>query len=87
MRVGKSVIASAGLATSDGEAAERAFEAVVTADVKRLYFLAFSILDDAGEAEDAVQETLLKAFALSVAYFLLAVLTSVVAVVYAALEL
>jgi hypothetical protein len=31
--------------------------------------------------------TLLKAFALSVAYFLLAVLTSLVAVVYAALEL
>jgi RNA polymerase sigma factor (sigma-70 family) len=62
VRVGNSVIASAGLTSSDDEAAERAYEAVVTADVKRLYFLAFSILDDAGEAEDAVQETLLKAW-------------------------
>jgi RNA polymerase sigma factor (sigma-70 family) len=56
------VIASAGLRTSGDDASERAFEAVVTADVKRLYSLALSILDDAGEAEDAVQETLIKAW-------------------------
>jgi RNA polymerase sigma factor (sigma-70 family) len=56
------VIASAGRAASRDDAPERAFEAVVTADVRRLYSLAFSILDDAGEAEDAVQETLLKAW-------------------------
>jgi RNA polymerase sigma factor (sigma-70 family) len=56
------VIASAGMATSDDDATERAFETVVTADVRRLYSLALSILDDAGEAEDAVQETLLKAW-------------------------
>jgi RNA polymerase sigma factor (sigma-70 family) len=62
VRVGKSVIASAGLTASDDGAAERAFEALVTADVKRLYSLARSILDDPGEAEDAVQETLLKAW-------------------------
>jgi len=61
-RVGNSVIASAGLAASGDDASERAFEAVVTADVRRLYSLALSILDDAGEAEDAVQETLLKAW-------------------------
>jgi hypothetical protein len=61
-RVENSVIASAGLATSGDDAPERAFEAVVTADVRRLYSLAPSILDDAGEAEDAVQETLLKAW-------------------------
>jgi RNA polymerase sigma factor (sigma-70 family) len=62
VRVGNSVIASAGLVTADGGAPERAFEALVTADVRRLYSLALSILDDAGEAEDAVQETLLKAW-------------------------
>jgi RNA polymerase sigma factor (sigma-70 family) len=62
VRVGNSVITSAGLATSGDDAADRAFEAVVTADVRRLYSLALSILDDAGEAEDAVQETLLKAW-------------------------
>ncbi|MGA8361423.1 MAG: sigma-70 family RNA polymerase sigma factor [Candidatus Dormiibacterota bacterium] len=43
-------------------APDRAFEAVVVADVRRLYSLALSILDDRGEAEDAVQETLLKAW-------------------------
>jgi hypothetical protein len=37
--------------------------------------------------KDGWTATLLKAFALSVAYFLRAVLTSFVAVVYAALEL
>ncbi|HEX4864299.1 MAG TPA: sigma-70 family RNA polymerase sigma factor [Acidimicrobiales bacterium] len=48
--------------TSGEDAPERAFESVVTPDVRRLYSLALSILDDAGEAEDAVQETLLKAW-------------------------
>jgi predicted RNA polymerase sigma factor len=41
---------------------ERLFESVVGSDTRRLYLLALSILDDAGEAEDAVQETLLKAW-------------------------
>ena len=41
---------------------EPLFESVVSSDTRRLYFLALSILDDAGEAEDAVQETLLKAW-------------------------
>jgi RNA polymerase sigma factor (sigma-70 family) len=62
VRVGNSVIASAGLVTSGDGAPDRAFEAAVVADVGRLYSLALSILDDRGEAEDAVQETLLKAW-------------------------
>jgi RNA polymerase sigma-70 factor, ECF subfamily len=41
---------------------ELAFEALVAADARRLYTLALSILRDEGEAEDAVQETLLKAW-------------------------
>lgn len=60
--VGNSVIASAGLVKPGDGAPDRAFEAVVVADVRRLYSLALSILDDRGEAEDAVQETLLKAW-------------------------
>lgn len=56
------MIASAGLVTSDDDAPERAFETVVVADIRRLYSLALSILDDRGEAEDAVQETLFKAW-------------------------
>ena len=61
--VRNSVIASARLVTSGGDdAPERAFEAIVAAHVRRLYSLALPILDDAGEAEDAVQETLLKAW-------------------------
>ncbi len=39
---------------------ERTFEAVAVPGARRLYSLALSILRDAGEAEDAVQETLLK---------------------------
>jgi RNA polymerase sigma factor (sigma-70 family) len=50
-------------ATSPGEALpERTFEAVAVPDARRLFTLALSILRDAGEAEDAVQETLLKAW-------------------------
>jgi RNA polymerase sigma factor (sigma-70 family) len=56
------VIASASRTTTDAGAPERPFESVAGADTGRLYWLALSILDDAGEAEDAVQETLLKAW-------------------------
>lgn len=38
------------------------FEGMVATDRRRLYTLALSILRDEGEAEDAVQETLLKAW-------------------------
>jgi RNA polymerase sigma factor (sigma-70 family) len=56
------VTASASTAmTSDGESA-RNFDSVVVQDARRLYSLAFLILRDAGEAEDAVQETQLKAW-------------------------
>jgi RNA polymerase sigma factor (sigma-70 family) len=56
------VIATAGL-TSGGEALpDRTFEDVAVPDGRRLYSLALSILRDQGEAEDAVQETLLKAW-------------------------
>ncbi len=41
---------------------ERTFEAVAVSDARRLFTLALSILRDDGEAEDAVQETLLKAW-------------------------
>ena len=50
-------------ARSQGEAQpDRAFEAVAVSDARRLFTLALSILRDDGEAEDAVQETLLKAW-------------------------
>jgi RNA polymerase sigma-70 factor (ECF subfamily) len=48
--------------TTSAPLPELAFEAVVSADARRLYTLAVSILRDEGEAEDAVQETLLKAW-------------------------
>jgi RNA polymerase sigma factor (sigma-70 family) len=38
------------------------FDAVAVADARRLFTLALSILRDDGEAEDAVQETLLRAW-------------------------
>ncbi|MEA2637564.1 MAG: hypothetical protein QOE18_621, partial [Chloroflexota bacterium] len=56
------MIAAAGVAPASEALPERTFEAVVTSDARRLYTLALSILRDAGEAEDAVQETLLKAW-------------------------
>jgi RNA polymerase sigma factor (sigma-70 family) len=50
-------------AISPGEALpDRTFEAVAVPDARRLFTLALSILRDDGEAEDAVQETLLKAW-------------------------
>ena len=50
-------------ATSPGSALpDPTFEAVAVPDARRLFTLALSILRDDGEAEDAVQETLLKAW-------------------------
>jgi RNA polymerase sigma factor (sigma-70 family) len=56
------VIASASVMPAGEALPERTFEAVVVQDARRLYSLALSILRDAGEAEDAVQETQLKAW-------------------------
>jgi RNA polymerase sigma factor (sigma-70 family) len=57
-----SVIATATAMATGGTLPERTFDAVVVHDARRLYSLALSILRDAGEAEDAVQETQLKAW-------------------------
>ena len=59
-RVGKDVIAAANVIPAGEASPEWTFEAVAVADARRLYSLALSILRDEGEAEDAVQETLLK---------------------------
>ena len=56
------MVALTGLTSTGGSVSEPTFEAVVVADVGRLYTLALSILRDPGEAEDAVQETLVKAW-------------------------
>ena len=58
--VGMGVIATANVGPADEASPEWTFEAVAVADARRLYSLALSILRDEGEAEDAVQETLLK---------------------------
>jgi RNA polymerase sigma factor (sigma-70 family) len=60
--VSKGVIGSASRVSTSESVPELEFEAVVAADARRLYTLALSILRDEGEAEDAVQETLLKAW-------------------------
>jgi DNA-directed RNA polymerase specialized sigma24 family protein len=60
--VGKDVIAAAGLVPVGNAVPEPTFEEVVSSDTRRLFTLALSILRDEGEAEDAVQETLLKAW-------------------------
>jgi RNA polymerase sigma factor (sigma-70 family) len=56
------VIAAAGVVQSGEASPDRTFEAIAVPDARRLYALALSILRDEGEAEDAVQETLLKAW-------------------------
>jgi RNA polymerase sigma factor (sigma-70 family) len=62
VRVRTVVIAAASPTAAGDGASRRSYESVVGAETRRLYWLALSILDDAGEAEDAVQETLLKAW-------------------------
>lgn len=49
-------------AKASGDQPARTFDSVVVQDARRLYSLALLILRDAGEAEDAVQETQLKAW-------------------------
>jgi len=56
------VIASVGARSPDPILSERAFESTAMPEARRLYALALSILRDPGESEDAVQETLLKAW-------------------------
>jgi RNA polymerase sigma factor (sigma-70 family) len=56
------VIAAVTAISPDGATPDRTFEAVAVPDARRLYTLSLSILRDEGEAEDAVQETLLKAW-------------------------
>jgi RNA polymerase sigma factor (sigma-70 family) len=60
--VSKGMIGSSSRTTTSESLSEQAFEALVAADARRLFTLALSILRDEGEAEDAVQETLLKAW-------------------------
>ena len=56
------MITSPSLMSSSEALPDRPFESIVRTDARRLYWLALSILDDGGEAEDAVQETFLKAW-------------------------
>ena len=54
--------ASVSAISPDQPRSARAFETAVVPDARRLYTLSLSILRDPGESEDAVQETLLKAW-------------------------
>ena len=54
--------ASATTAMTSDALPARTFDSVVVQDARRLYSLAYLILRDVGEAEDAVQETQLKAW-------------------------
>ena len=56
------MITSPSLMSSSEALPARPFESIVNTEARRLYWLALSILDDRGEAEDAVQETFLKAW-------------------------
>jgi RNA polymerase sigma-70 factor, ECF subfamily len=56
------VISSALQAASGASAGEQGFAITVGSDTGRLFTLALSILRDEGEAQDAVQETLVKAW-------------------------
>jgi RNA polymerase sigma-70 factor (ECF subfamily) len=56
------VISSAVQASSSEAAGDQAFAVVVGSDTVRLFGLALSILRDRGEAQDAVQETLVRAW-------------------------
>jgi RNA polymerase sigma factor (sigma-70 family) len=47
---------------NEGRMIEQGFEAVALSQARRLFGLAYSILGDAGEAEDAVQESLVLAW-------------------------
>ena len=47
---------------ADGSSSRRALEALVVAEQRRLYHVAYAILRDAGEAEDAVQESFVRAW-------------------------
>jgi RNA polymerase sigma factor (sigma-70 family) len=56
------VINSPSLRATDNGSSRQQYDAIVGSETRRLYWLSLSILDDGGEAEDAVQETLLKAW-------------------------
>ena len=56
------MISSAIPVSASDAAGEQAFDATVGSDTARLFALALSILRDVGEAQDAVQETLVKAW-------------------------
>lgn len=51
-----------GVTAPDSQEREAVFERFVVSQAERLYRLALAVVDDPGEAEDAVQETLLVAW-------------------------
>ena len=56
------MISSAIQASGSDAAGEQGFDVTVGSDTGRLFTLALSILRDEGEAQDAVQETLVRAW-------------------------